>query len=81
MDLVARDKSGDLGHTVETSQLVVGELPAEVRIELKVLLPQITTEQLRQSGALRGISGSTLAAELLATIARDGLYDAVPDGG
>jgi len=46
-----------------------------------VLLPQITTEQLRQRAALRGISGSTLAAELLVTIARDGLYDAVLDGG
>jgi hypothetical protein len=54
---------------------------AEARIELKVLLPQITTEQLRQRGALRGISGSTLASELLVAIVRDGLYDAVLDGG
>src|SRR5215472_13474226 len=53
----------------------------EACIELKVLLPQITTEQLRQRGALRGISGSTLASELLAAVARDGLYDAVLDGG
>jgi transposase-like protein len=52
----------------------------EACIELKVLLPQITTEQLQQRGALRGISGSTLASELLAAIARDGLYDAVLDG-
>ena len=52
---------------------------AEARIELKVLLPQITTEQLRQRGALRGVSGSTLASELLVAIARDGLYDAVLD--
>ena len=54
---------------------------AEARIELKVLLPQITTEQLRQRGALRGVSGSTLASELLVAIVRDGLYDAVLDGG
>ena len=54
---------------------------AEARIELKVLLPQGTAEQLRQRGALRGISGSTLASELIATIARDGLYDAVLDNG
>ena len=54
---------------------------AEACIELKVLLPQITTEQLRQRGALRGVSGSTLASELLVAIARDGLYDAVLDGG
>jgi hypothetical protein len=30
---------------------------------------------------LRGISGSTLASELLVTIARDCLYDAVIDAG
>jgi len=59
---------------------VVDESPTEARIELTVLLPQITTEQLRQRAALRGISGSTLAAELLVTIARDSLYDAVLDG-
>ena len=81
MDLVTRDKSSDRGHMVETSPLVVAESPAEVRVELKVLLPPITTEQLRQRGVARGISGSTLAAELLMTIAHDGLYDAVLDGG
>jgi hypothetical protein len=80
MDLVTRDKSSDRGHMVETSPLVVAESSAEARVELKVLLPQITTEQLRQRGALRGISGSTLAAELLATIAQDGLYDAGLNG-
>jgi hypothetical protein len=66
---------------VEQSRAVVSESSAEPRIELKVLLPRITAEQLRQRGALRGISGSTLASELLVTIARDGLYDAVIDGG
>jgi hypothetical protein len=60
---------------------LVGESAVDVRIELKVLLPQITREQLRQRGALRGISGSTLASELIMTIARDGLYDAVLDSG
>ena len=80
MDLVTRDRSG---HRVDTepSQLVVRESPAEVRVELRVLLPQITTEQLRQRGALLGISSSTLAEELLVMIARDGLYDAVLDVG
>jgi len=81
MDLVTGAKSGDRRHTVESSQLVVCESPAEVRVELKVFLPQITTEQLRQRGALRGISGSTLAQELLVMIAREGLYDAVLDEG
>jgi hypothetical protein len=77
---VARCKSDDRGHAVEQSGSFVSESSAEVCIELKVLLPQITTEQLRQRGALRGISGSTLASELLVTIAQDGLYDAVLDG-
>ena len=81
MDLVTPDKSRDRGHTVEPSQLLVRESLAEDRVELKVLLPQITTEELQQRGALRGISGSTLAEELLVMIARDGLYDAVLDGG
>jgi hypothetical protein len=88
MDLVpspeagaARRKSVDRVNTVDPSRTVVGEPSVEVHIELKVLLPQITTEQLRQRGALRGISGSTLASELLVMIARDGLYDAVLDTG
>ena len=70
-----------LTESIRSSRAVVSESSAEARIELKVLLPQITTEQLRQRGALRGISGSTLASELLVTIARDSLYDAVLDGG
>ena len=67
--------------TVEQSRTVVSESSTEGHIELKVLLPQITTDQLRQRGALRGVSGSTLASELLVAVARDGLYDAVLDGG
>jgi hypothetical protein len=86
MDLVACGqaqkacKSDDHGYAVAPGRAVIGQSSVEGFIELKVLLPQITTEQLRQRGALRGISGSTLAAELLVTIARDGLYDAVLDG-
>ena len=79
-DAVARHKSVDRV-PVEQSRAVVSESTAEPRIEVKVLLPRITAEQLRQRGALRGISGSTLASELLVTIARDSLYDAVLDGG
>ena len=56
-------------YTVEQSPTVVNQSSAEVRIELTVLLPPITAEQLRQRGALRGISGSTLASELLVAIA------------
>jgi hypothetical protein len=77
----ARCKSVDRVNTVDQSRTVVSESSVEVRSELTVLLPQITTEQLRQRGALRGISGSTLASKLLVTIARDGLYDAVLDSG
>jgi hypothetical protein len=66
---------------VEQNRTVVSESSVEVRAEFKVLLPQITTEQLRQRGALRGISGSTLASELLVTVVRDSLYDAVLDAG
>jgi transposase-like protein len=77
----ARCKSVERSKTVDQSLTVIGESSVEVRAELKVLLPQITTEQLRQRGALRGISGSTLASELLVTVARDSLYDAVLDGG
>jgi hypothetical protein len=77
----ARRKSVDQVSTTEQSRAVISESSAEVRIELKVRLPQTTAEQLRQRGALRGISGSTLASELLVTIARDALYDAVIDRG
>jgi hypothetical protein len=80
-DAAARLKSVDRVNTVDPSLTAVSESAVDVRIELKVLLPQITTEQLRQRGALRGISGSTLASELIMTIARDGLYDAVLDIG
>jgi hypothetical protein len=68
-------------NTIDQCRMFVNESSVEVRAELKVLLPPITTEQPRRRGALRGISDSTLASELLVTIARDGLYDAVLDGG
>src|SRR6516225_8547335 len=76
---VARHKSVERVYAVEQSGAVVSESSAEARIELQVLLPQIITEQLRQRGALRGLSGSTLASKLLVTIARDDLYDALLD--
>jgi hypothetical protein len=58
----------------------VGKSSDKSSTELKLLLPQITTKQLQQRGALQGVSGSTLAAELLVVIVRDGLYDALLDG-
>jgi hypothetical protein len=77
----AQRKSVDRVNAIDQSRTVVSESSVEVRAELKVFLPRITAEQLRQRGALRGISGSTLASELLVTIARDCLYDAVIDAG
>ena len=77
----SREETITAAETNVAAQRIDRGSSAEARIELKVLLPQITTEQLRQRGALRGISGSTLASDLLVAIARDGLYDAVLDGG
>ena len=79
--ILTQSKSVDRVNTVDQSRAVVSESSVEVRAEFKVLLPQITTEQLQQRGALRGISGSTLASELLVTVARDSLYDALLDAG
>ena len=76
-----RCRSLDQVYATKQSRTVVTEPSAAVRIELKILLPQITAEQLQQRGALRGISGSTFASKLIMTIARDGLYDAVIDAG
>jgi len=81
MNLVPSAKANAAARRKSVDRTVVSESSVEVCIELKVLLPQLTAEQLRERGTLRGISGSTLAAELLVTIARDGLYDAVLDAG
>jgi len=78
---VTRCESREPDYAIKQSRSVASESSAEVSIEVTLLLPQITTAQLRQRSALRGISDSTLASELLVAIARDGLYDAVLDGG
>jgi len=78
---VTRRESREPDYAIKQSRPVAGEASGEVRIEVTLLLPPITTEELRQRGALRGISGSALASELLVTIADDGLYDAVLDAG
>jgi hypothetical protein len=76
-DAAAQLNSADRVNTVEQSSTAA----SGSAVELKVLLPQITREQLRQRGALTGISSSTLASELIKTVARDCLYDAVLDSG
>jgi hypothetical protein len=73
-------KSDDHSYAASGSRSPSGESSDEGSTELKLLLPQITTKQLQQRGALQGASGSTLAAELLVRIVRDGLYDALLDG-
>jgi hypothetical protein len=54
-------------------------LPNEPQVELNIFLSQVAAEQLRQQAALSGVSGATLAAELLIIISRDNLYQAVLD--
>jgi hypothetical protein len=46
---------------------------------LDIALPADTIDQLRQHGDAMGISAAALAASLLETISRDGLYSAVLD--
>ena len=85
-ELVVRGKVGSTKHVAEPSipseSTRWEEAPPapEPLVELKLRIPSLTEAQLRQRAALRGVSGATLAAELLVTIASDGLYDAVLDG-
>jgi hypothetical protein len=51
------------------------------QVELTLRVPRSTAEQLQHWAALRGLSDTALAAELLITIARDSLCDAVLDHG
>jgi hypothetical protein len=57
----------------------IGEHASDNRVELKILVSELTAKRLHQRAALNGITGSTLAARLLTTIDRDSLYDAVLD--
>jgi hypothetical protein len=86
-ELVVHGKVGSTRHVaphpaaqIESARWVQPEAPSEPLVELKLRIPSLTEAQLRQRAALRGVSGATLAAELLVTIASDGLYDAVLDG-
>jgi Helix-turn-helix domain of resolvase len=86
-ELVVHGKVGSTRHVVqrqsapsESARWTEAPSPSEPLVELKLRIPSLTEAQLRQRAALRGVSGATLAAELLVTIASDGLYDAVLDG-
>ena len=56
-----------------------GRLAPEHVEHLHISLPHIIAEQLRERGARVNLSGADLAAELLVTISRDNLYQAVLD--
>jgi len=86
-ELVVHGKVGSTRHVaqrpaapIESTRWDEPVMPTEPLVELKLRIPSLTEAQLRQRAALRGVSGATLAAELLVTIASDGLYDAVLDG-
>ena len=86
-ELVLHGKVGSTNHPAqrpsipsEHTRWTEAPRPTEPLVELKLRIPPLTEAQLRQRAALRGVSGATLAAELLVTIASDGLYDAVLDG-
>jgi len=83
-ELVVHGKVGSTRHVAQRpsseSTRWTEPPPPEPLVELKLRIPSLTEAQLRQRAALRGVSGATLAAELLVTIASDGLYDAVLDG-
>jgi hypothetical protein len=85
-ELVVHGKVGSTRHAAQRPSAPIESArwaePAssEPLVELKLRIPSLTEAQLRQRAALRGVSGATLAAELLVTIASDGLYDAVLDG-
>ena len=85
-ELVVHGKVGSTRHVAQRPSAAVENrwaqpaTASEPLVELKLRIPSLTEAQLRQRAALRGVSGATLAAELLVTIASDGLYDAVLDG-
>jgi|SRR5215469_850711 len=86
-ELVVHGKVGSTRHVAQRPSVPIESArwdePApssEPLVELKLRIPSLTEAQLRQRAALKGVSGATLAAELLVTIASDGLYDAVLDG-
>jgi hypothetical protein len=85
-ELVVHGKVGSTRHLAPLPSVPIEStrwvepVSSEPLVELKLRIPPLTEAQLRQRAALRGVSGATLAAELLVTIASDGLYDAVLDG-
>jgi Helix-turn-helix domain of resolvase len=64
-----------------TPPLGRGALGSGPRVALSIVVPQLTADQLLHRAALSGVSRATLAAELLSTVTRDNLYDAVLDDG
>lgn len=72
-----------MGWTVGTLRVRCSQLKISLRrksvVGRQVVLPQEVYDQLSRRASLTGVSPSELAADLLGTIARDGLYNAVLD--
>ena len=73
-----------MGWTVGTLRARCSQLKISLRRKTvnraQIVLSQRILNQLQHRATMMGITASTLAGELLAVIARDGLYDAVLDG-
>jgi hypothetical protein len=72
-----------MGWTVGTLRVRCSQLKISLRRknfnQRQFVLPQPIFDQLHQRAAMMGVSTSTLVAELLQAIVRDGLYSAVLD--
>jgi hypothetical protein len=72
-----------MGWTVGTLRVRCSQLKISLRRknfnQRQFVLPQPIFDQLHQRATMMGVATSTLAAELLQAIVRDGLYNAVLD--
>jgi len=73
-----------MGWTVGTLRVRCSQLKISLRrknaTQRRIVLSKFIFDQLQQRATMMGVSTSVLAVELLRTIARDGLYNAVLDG-
>ena len=73
-----------MGWTIGTLRVRCSQLKISLRrkntTQRHIVLPQSIFDQLTQHAVTMGVATSVLVTELLKTIARDGLYDAVLDG-
>jgi len=67
-----------MGWTVGTLRVRCSQLKISL-VRRRIAVPRATLDQLQHRARMMGTSACVLAAELLETIARDGLFDAVLD--